>query len=101
MTKQRIYSSLTELIGHTPLLEVRRIAKAENLKAKVIVKIESFNPGGSVKDRAALSMIETAEQEGRLKPGSLIIENDQTIVIWVNTCFHIYYTIPELAKFFN
>ena len=74
MTKQRIYSSLTELIGHTPLLEVRRIAKAENLKAKVIVKIESFNPGGSVKDRAALSMIETAEQEGRLKPGSLIIE---------------------------
>lgn len=74
MTKQRIYSSLTELIGHTPLLEVRRIAKAENLKAKVIGKIESFNPGGSVKDRAALSMIETAEQEGRLKPGSLIIE---------------------------
>ena len=74
MTKQRIYSSLTELIGHTPLLEVRRIAKAENLKAKVVVKIESFNPGGSVKDRAALSMIETAEQEGRLKPGSLIIE---------------------------
>lgn len=74
MTKQRIYSSLTELIGHTPLLEVRRIAKAEKLKAKVIVKIESFNPGGSVKDRAALSMIETAEQEGRLKPGSLIIE---------------------------
>ena len=74
MTKQRIYSSLTELIGHTPLLEVRRIAKAENLKAKVVVKIESFNPGGSVKDRAALSMIETAEKEGRLKPGSLIIE---------------------------
>lgn len=74
MTKQRIYSSLTELIGHTPLLEVRRIAKVENLKAKVIVKIESFNPGGSVKDRAALSMIETAEKEGRLKPGSLIIE---------------------------
>lgn len=74
MTKQRIYSSLTELIGHTPLLEVQRIAKAENLKAKVVVKIESFNPGGSVKDRAALSMIETAEQEGRLKPGSLIIE---------------------------
>lgn len=74
MTKQRIYSSLTELIGHTPLLEVQRIAKAENLKAKVIVKIESFNPGGSVKDRAALSMIETAEKEGRLKPGSLIIE---------------------------
>ena len=74
MTKQRIYSSLTELIGHTPLLEVRRIAKAEKLKAKVIDKIERFNPGGSVKDRAALSMIETAEQEGRLKPGSLIIE---------------------------
>ena len=74
MTKQRIYSSLTELIGHTPLLEVRRIAKAENLKAKIVVKIESFNPGGSVKDRAALSMIETAEKEGRLKPGGLIIE---------------------------
>ncbi|MDE6832063.1 MAG: pyridoxal-phosphate dependent enzyme, partial [Muribaculaceae bacterium] len=54
----RIYKNLTELIGHTPLLEVEAIEKALSLKAKVVVKIESFNPGGSVKDRAALYMIE-------------------------------------------
>ncbi|MCD8317869.1 MAG: cysteine synthase A [Paraprevotella sp.] len=70
----RIYQSLTELIGRTPLLEVSRIEKEEQLAAKVIVKLESFNPGGSVKDRAAIYMIEAAERSGVLKPGSLIIE---------------------------
>ena len=70
----KIYNNLTELIGCTPLLEVRNIEKAENLKAKVIVKIESFNPGGSVKDRIALAMIEDAERKGTLKSGGLIIE---------------------------
>lgn len=70
----KIYTSLTQLIGGTPLLEVRNIEKEEDLKARVLVKIESFNPGGSVKDRPALAMIERAEAEGWLQPGSTIIE---------------------------
>lgn len=70
----RIYKNIAELVGNTPLLEVTRIEKAENLSARVLVKIEAFNPGGSVKDRVALSMIEDAEQSGKLKPGALIIE---------------------------
>ena len=70
----KIYNSLTELIGNTPLMEVKNIEKAEGLKARVLVKIESFNPGGSVKDRIALAMIEDAERTGTLKPGALIIE---------------------------
>ena len=71
---EKIYRSLTELIGHTPLLEITHIEQEERLSARVLVKLESFNPGGSVKDRAALSLIETAERDGRLRPGSLIIE---------------------------
>ena len=70
----RIYNDLTELIGNTPLLEVKKIEEAENLKARVLVKIECFNPGGSVKDRVALAMIEDAERKGLLLPGGLIIE---------------------------
>lgn len=70
----KIYSNLTELIGNTPLMEVKNIEESENLKARVLVKIESFNPGGSVKDRVALAMIEAAEKSGQLKPGALIIE---------------------------
>ena len=64
---EKIYHSLAELIGHTPLLEISHIEKEEQLKARVLVKLESFNPGGSVKDRAALSLIETAERDGRLR----------------------------------
>lgn len=71
---EKIYRSLTELIGHTPLLEITHIEQEERLTARVLVKLESFNPGGSVKDRAALNLIETAERDGRLRPGSLIIE---------------------------
>lgn len=70
----RIYSKLTELIGKTPLLEVAEIEHVEELKARLLVKLEYFNPGGSVKDRIALSMIEEAERTGALRPGSLIIE---------------------------
>ncbi|MDE6716604.1 MAG: cysteine synthase A [Muribaculaceae bacterium] len=70
----RIAKNLTELIGNTPLLEVKRIEESEGLKARVLVKIEAFNPGGSVKDRAALAMIEDAESKGNLKPGGTIIE---------------------------
>ncbi len=70
----KIYKSLTELIGSTPLVEVSNIEKDQNLKARLLVKVESFNPGGSVKDRVALAMIEAAEADGSLQPGALIIE---------------------------
>ena len=70
----RVYQNLTALVGGTPLLEVSNIEKSEGLKARVIVKLEYFNPGGSVKDRIALAMIEAAERSGELKPGSIIIE---------------------------
>lgn len=70
----KIYQSVTELIGRTPLLEVKNIEREKGLKAKVLVKLEYFNPAGSVKDRAALSMIEEAERTGRIQPGATIIE---------------------------
>lgn len=70
----RIYKSADELIGHTPLLELSRIESAHNLQAKIIAKLEYFNPAGSVKDRVAKAMIEDAERAGKLKPGSVIIE---------------------------
>ena len=70
----KIYKSAAELIGHTPLLEFSRIESAHNLQAKVIAKLEYFNPAGSVKDRIAKAMIEDAERAGKLKPGSVIIE---------------------------
>ena len=66
-----IYKNLTELIGRTPLLEIQGF---DGQKARILAKVESFNPGGSVKDRVALSMIEDAEQKGLLKPGATIIE---------------------------
>ena len=70
----KIYKSADQLIGKTPLLEFTHIEKAENLQAKIIAKLEYFNPAGSVKDRIAKAMIEDAEQKGLLKPGSVIIE---------------------------
>ena len=70
----RIYSSADELIGSTPLLEVRNIEREEGLKARILVKLEYFNPAGSVKDRVAKAMIDDAEAKGLLKPGSVIIE---------------------------
>ena len=70
----KIAKDLTQLIGNTPLLEVIRIEKLLNLKARLLVKLESFNPGGSVKDRIAYAMIEEAEREGAIKPGDTIIE---------------------------
>lgn len=73
-TMERIYHNLTELIGNTPLMEVRNVAKGEPLMARILVKLEYFNPGGSVKDRVALNMIEDAENKGLLKPGGVIIE---------------------------
>ncbi|MBR2380092.1 MAG: cysteine synthase A [Paraprevotella sp.] len=73
-SSEKIYHSLVELVGHTPLLQLHRIEQHEELQASILAKVESFNPGGSTKDRAALRMIETAEQKGILKPGSTIIE---------------------------
>lgn len=70
----KIYESITELIGNTPLLEVKNLEREEKLKAKVLVKLEYFNPAGSVKDRVALSMIADAEKNGRIRPGATIIE---------------------------
>lgn len=69
-----IYQSVIELIGRTPLLEVKNLEKELNLQARVLVKLEYFNPAGSVKDRAALQMITEAEENGTLKPGFAIIE---------------------------
>lgn len=70
----RIYTSADQLIGRTPLLELTHIEKKFGLKARILAKLEYFNPGGSVKDRVALAMIDDAEAKGALKPGSVIIE---------------------------
>lgn len=96
-----IKKQLTELIGHTPLLELQRMAKAHQAQATVIAKLEYFNPGGSVKDRIALAMIEDAEQKGVLKPGSVIIEptsgNTGVGLAWVSTVkgYKTILTMPE------
>ncbi|MDO4478142.1 MAG: cysteine synthase A [Lachnospiraceae bacterium] len=70
----KIYTSADQLIGHTPLLELTHIEKSEGLKARVLAKLEYFNPAGSVKDRIARAMIDEAEKAGVLKPDSVIIE---------------------------
>lgn len=74
MENMKIKDSILELIGNTPLIEVREIEKKCGLEARLLVKPEGFNPGGSVKDRAALAMIEDAEKSGLLRPGATIIE---------------------------
>lgn len=97
----KIYSNLTDLIGNTPLLRVRHIEETTGVKAKLIVKLESFNPGGSVKDRIAAAMIDDAEKSGRLAPGALIIEptsgNTGIGLAWVATVkgYKLILTMPE------
>ena len=97
----KIYHDLTELIGRTPLLEVTHIEEIEHLQAKLIVKLESFNPGGSVKDRIAIAMIEDAEQSGKLAPGAAIIEptsgNTGIGLAWVAAAkgYKLTLTMPE------
>ncbi|MCR5315061.1 MAG: cysteine synthase A [Bacteroidaceae bacterium] len=97
----KIHKSLAELIGNTPLLEVTNIEKKESLKAHLVVKPELFNPGGSVKDRIALSMINVAEKDGSLKPGATIIEptsgNTGIGLAWVSAIkgYHLILTMPE------
>ena len=73
-TMSKIYTSADQLIGRTPLLELTHIEAAEGLDAKILAKLEYFNPAGSVKDRIAKAMIDDAEATGKLKPGSVIIE---------------------------
>lgn len=70
----KTYNNITSLIGNTPLVELTKIEQSENLKARLLAKVEFFNPGGSVKDRIALAMIDEAERSGALKPGGTIIE---------------------------
>lgn len=70
----RVYNSVTQLIGKTPILEVQNIEKDQSLLARVLVKLEYFNPAGSVKDRVALKMIENAEKTGKIGPGATLIE---------------------------
>lgn len=93
-----IYSSITELVGRTPLVEVSGF---ENQKARIVVKVEAFNPGGSVKDRIALAMIEDAEKKGVLKTGATIIEptsgNTGVGLAWVGVAkgYRTILTMPE------
>lgn len=93
-----IYSSITELVGRTPLVEVSGF---ENQKARIVVKVEAFNPGGSVKDRIALAMIEDAEKKGVLKSGATIIEptsgNTGVGLAWVGVAkgYRTILTMPE------
>ena len=98
---EKIAKKLTDLIGNTPLLELQRYNRKHELDARLIGKLEYFNPGGSVKDRIALAMIEDAERKGVLKPGSVIIEptsgNTGVGLAWVSTVkgYKTILTMPE------
>lgn len=97
----KIYQSVTELIGRTPLLEAKNFTKLEEVKAKILVKLEYFNPAGSVKDRIAKAMIEKAEKDGILKSDSVIIEptSGNTGIglasVAVAKGYHAIFTMPE------
>ena len=98
---KKIAQRLTDLVGNTPLLELNNYSRSKDLKAHVIVKLEYFNPAGSVKDRVALAMIEDAEAKGLLKPGATIIEptsgNTGVGLAMVATIkgYHLILTMPE------
>ena len=97
----KIAKQLTDLVGNTPLLELNKFSVENNLRTPIIAKIEYFNPGGSVKDRIALAMIEDAEQKGLLKPGATIIEptsgNTGVGLALVSAVkgYHLILTMPE------
>lgn len=101
MATQKITKKLTELIGNTPLLELNKFSENKGLSTPLIAKIEFFNPGGSVKDRIALAMIEDAEKKGILKPGATIIEptsgNTGVGLALVSAVkgYHLILTMPE------
>ena len=96
-----IAKQLTDLIGGTPLLELSRFSKNQGLQTPIVAKVEYFNPGGSVKDRIALSMIEAAEQDGTLRPGATLIEptsgNTGVGLALVSAVrgYHLILTMPE------
>lgn len=97
---EKIYRNLTELIGHTPLVELTKLEKEFSLQARLLAKVEAFNPGGSAKDRIALAMIEGAEACGELKPGGLIVEptgNTGVGLAWVAAVkgYRLILTMPE------
>ena len=98
---ENIKKSLTELIGHTPLLELARLAIEKQMPARLVAKLEYFNPGGSVKDRIAIAMIEAAESSDQLKPGGTIIEptsgNTGVGLAWVSSVkgYKLILTMPE------
>ena len=97
----KVAKSLTELVGNTPLLEINNFVKKHQLKARILVKLEYFNPAGSVKDRVALAMIEDAEQRGVLQPGATLIEptsgNTGVGPAFVSAAkgYHLILTMPE------
>ena len=97
----KIAKQLTELVGNTPLLELNKFSQAKGIKTPIIAKVEFFNPGGSVKDRIALAMIEDAEKNGILKPGATIIEptsgNTGVGLALVSAVkgYHLILTMPE------
>lgn len=97
----KVYQSVTDLIGKTPLLEVKNIEKKFGLEAKLLVKLEGFNPAGSAKDRIAFQMIKDAEEAGKLKEGSVIIEptSGNTGIglasIGASRGYHVILTMPE------
>ena len=97
----KIFERLTDLVGRTPIVSLKRFAAGHGLAAEILVKLESANPGGSVKDRIALHMIETAECEGRLKPGGTLIEatsgNTGIGLAWIGAVkgYSVILTMPE------
>ncbi|MGC2696530.1 MAG: cysteine synthase A [Candidatus Angelobacter sp.] len=99
MTRLRLAENITELVGHTPLLHFRRIVPAGS--ADIFAKLEYLNPGGSVKDRAAIGMIKKAEEQGRLKPGATIVEATAgntgvgLALIGVNKGYRVIVCVPE------
>ncbi len=101
MPTDKVYTDILSLIGNTPLLEVAKIEKKLNLRARVLVKLESFNPGGSIKDRIALAMIEDAEKRGVLAPGGTIIEptsgNTGIGLAWIGRAkgYNVILTMPD------
>lgn len=99
MTRLRVAENITELVGRTPLLRFRRIVSAES--GDVFAKLEYLNPGGSVKDRAAIGMIKKAEEQGLLKPGGTIVEATAgntgvgLALIGINNGYHVVLCVPE------
>ena len=100
MTRLRVAESITELVGETPMLRLRKIVPAG--AADVFAKLENLNPGGSVKDRAAIGMIERAEKEGSLRPGGTIVEATAgntgigLALIGVNKGYRVIVCVPEI-----